>query len=138
MALTQSCETMMYFLELYNQTEQDCNKVVSDAHLDSISHCCCAGGTWKSLATHLEIQRAVIEDVDRKQIDDKEKRSLFFCQWKQMKGSEATYMKLLTTLLKIQRRLDAEEVLKLLQSSTATISQPQQSTLSSPTTSGSI
>ena len=108
-------ETVKHLIQYYQQTEQDCSRVVSDLHLDSISHCCCAGGAWKALAPHLEIERAVVEDIDRKQVDDEEKRSLFFYRWKQMKGSDATYMRFVTALLNIQRRLDAEKVLKLLQ-----------------------
>ena len=110
-----SLDTAKQLIAQYRLTEEECSKVVSDLHLDLLAQSCCAGGAWKTLAPHLEIQRAIVEDIDRKQVDDNEKRSVFFYQWKQMKGSEATYMKLVRALLLIRRRMDAEELLKLLQ-----------------------
>lgn len=52
--------------DLTEKYGQACNRVVSDIHLDSISQHCCGGGAWKSLATHLEMERIVVEDIDRK------------------------------------------------------------------------
>ncbi len=92
-----------HLMERYGLTEQDCNKEISDLHLDSISRSCCTGGAWKGLATHIletESVRAadVVSDIERKQISDEEKRRDFFYHWKQMKGSDATYKALITAL----------------------------------------
>lgn len=97
--------------------EKDCEAIVSDLHLDKISQTCCTAGRWKTLATHLDILRSVVEDINKKESDDEEKRNSFFYKWKQMKGSEATYKRLVTALLKIDHRLDAESVLTMLKES---------------------
>ena len=94
---------------------QESSRTVSDLHLDHISHHCCAGGVWKALASHLEIERSVVEDIDRRQVNDEEKRSNFFHAWKQTKGSEASYKRLVKALLEIRRKLDAEKVIALIQ-----------------------
>ena len=123
-------------MEHYGQTEQDCSKVVSDLHLDSFSRCCCTRGTWKALAPHLEMERAVVDDIDRRQVDEEEKRSMFFYQWKQMTGSDATYTRLVAALLKIKHRLDAEKLLKMLQGSNSSSSKQHPSRATSSTTPG--
>ena len=127
---------MRYLMEHYGQTEQDCSKVVSELHLDSFSRCCCTRGTWKALAPHLEIERAVVDDIDRRQVADEEKRSIFFYQWKQMKGSDATYMRLVAALLKTKHRLDAEELLKMLQGSSSSSSKQHSASAKLPAISG--
>ena len=114
----QAYEVVKQLMGKYGLAEQDCSTEISDGDLDTISHSCCAGGAWKSLAAPLEIDRAIVEDINSRQMDDKEKRSTFFYQWRQINGSEATYMKLASALLKIQHKLDAEKVLKLLQTQT--------------------
>ena len=88
---------------------------VSDCDLEIISRCCCKD--WKMLPAHLELDAIVAEDIDRKQVDEREKRHVFLRQWKKMKGSAATYKQLHTALLKIDCREDAEKVYAILEES---------------------
>ena len=134
----QQCEVLKQLMESYGLNQHSCNLTISDEDLNSISDSCCAGGAWKSLAVPLEIKNAVAvtQDIDKMQIEDGEKRRNFFYKWRQMKGHEATYMRLAKVLLKIEHRLDAGKVLKLLQGTTASSPQPTPTELSPPTDTG--
>ena len=55
-----------------------------------------------------------MRDADRSPGGEGGKRYEFFLQWKQMKGSEATYVKLIGALEKISCKLDAESLCMLL------------------------
>ena len=118
-------------LKQYQLTEQDCNKMISDNHLEFISDNFCDGTTWKSLPTYLGIPRSVACDINAMALDEREKRRTFYYKWRQMKGSKATYSRLVKSFLKIHRRLDAEEVLKQLRGSTL-ISRECQATTGQP------
>ena len=61
------------------------------------------------------IGKVPVNDIDKKNIDESEKRLLFFQLWVEQEGSGATYYKLLTSLLAINNKEDAEYVCKLLQ-----------------------
>ena len=98
--------------ERYELTPSDCNRVVSDCHLQEVS---CKD--WRLLPCHLEVDTAVMRDADRSPGGEGGKRYEFFLQWKQMKGSEATYVKLIGALEKISCKLDAENLCTLLKSS---------------------
>ena len=100
-------------LELYHLSEQNCKKQVTDQHLEEISSSCCS--KWKSLRPHMEMEEIVEHDIDASPVGGPEgKRRAFFFKWKNMKGSGATYRVLITALLKIRCREDAESVCKLL------------------------
>ena len=99
-------------LKCYSLTREKCNRVVSDAHIDEISRY--YSREWKSLPPHLDIKNIVAEDCVG---DPREKRRTFFFQWKQIKGSDATYLQLISALLKIKCKQDAEGVCELLQAS---------------------
>lgn len=96
----------------FQLTVEDCDKQVSDSHLEEISRSCCV--KWRSLPSHLELPKVVSADIDREHIGEEEKRNSFFSTWKLMKGSYATYRKLIYALLKIECRDDAGKVCKLL------------------------
>ena len=103
-------------LKHYNVPEEKCSQQISDSHIEEISRCGCKD--WKSLSPHLEMENIVVEDIIRNsRLSEREKRHEFFLQWKDIKGSEATYQRLISALLKIKRRNDAELVCKLLQDS---------------------
>ena len=88
------------------------NSLVSDVHLQDISHSCCS--KWRFLPARLEMEEIVVEDIDRLQgLSEEEKRLAFFKQWKSEKGSEATYKKLIDALEKIDCREDAENVFRI-------------------------
>ena len=88
------------------------SQVVSDLHLEVISRSYCT--KWKSLPAHLEMKEVVVNDIDRINGDEQEKRHAFLKKWKAVKGSEATYKKLINALLAIECREEAEGVRELL------------------------
>ena len=94
---------------------EECNKQVSDAHLERLSSKCC--DEWRNLTSHLEMDSIVKRDIDRKCVSEREKRLDYFTEWKDQKGSAATYKSLIRALQKIDCRDDAEYVYQLSQSS---------------------
>ena len=88
------------------------NQKVSDMHIEEISRCYCS--QWRRLYSYLEMDKIVCSDVDRMSMSEKEKRHIFFSEWSQRKGCDATYSRLLYALLKTGCREDAEGVCKLL------------------------
>ena len=99
----------------YRLAEGDCNRPVSDSHLECISDSHCEH--WRKLPAHLDLEAIVVKDIDRSQGDEGTKRLDFFRKWKEIKGSGATYKRLITALLKIDCREDAERVCKMLKGS---------------------
>ena len=94
----------------YHLTEEDVNKQITDEHIEVLSRKICGRGQWKSLPAHLGLATITAEDIDCGSVDPREKRHQFFLAWKQKKGSEATYKRLITALLKIECTQDAESV----------------------------
>lgn len=101
---------MSSLLEQYELTEKDC-KQVSVKHLEEICHS--FRKHWRSLPTHLEMQSFVWDSHH----EGKEEMKHFFLAWKQIKGSGATYTKLISAFSQIGSTIDAESVCKLLTSS---------------------
>ena len=122
-------------LNTYKLEEKDCDGAVSDLHLEVISRSYCT--KWKSLPAHLEMKEVVVNDIDRITGDEQEKRHAFLKKWKAVKGSEATYKKLINALLAIECRQDAESVCELLQKSLPQESAPVLAS-SEPATSGKL
>lgn len=85
--------------------------MVTDHHLAEISRSHCKN--WRLLPPFLEMETIIAEDIDRKQIDEDDKRYQFLCKWRQEKGFNATYNVLMRALQKIGSRLDADRVWKL-------------------------
>ena len=96
-------------------SEQYLSWAVSDKDLERISRSCCKD--WKSLPTHLELETILVEDIEKSQADEREKRHDFLRQWKRMKGSAATYKQLVSALLEIESVDDAEKVCGILKES---------------------
>ena len=94
---------------------EECNKKVSDAHLERLSSKCC--DEWRNLTSHLEMDSIVKRDIDRKCVSERQKRLDYFTEWKDQKGSAATYKSLIRALLKIDCWDDAEYVYQMSQSS---------------------
>ena len=107
--------TVNSLMEQYQLQDKDLLKLISDDHLQKISQSHCM--KWKFLPSYLKMERIVAEDIDRKYKDDDEKRFAFFNQWKESRGSDANYRELISALLVINSRKDAEEICKLLQKS---------------------
>ena len=95
----------------FELVDHDLDKEISDLHLDEIAETRCA--YWKSLPSRLGLQDTVTRDIDKDFTEELDKRREFFQQWKQKKGSEATYRSLVRALLDIKQRRDAEYVSKL-------------------------
>ena len=92
----------------FELVDHDLDKEISDLHLDEIAQARCT--YWKSLPSRLGLQDV---DIDKDFSKEFDKRREFFQQWKQKKGSEATYRSLVRALLDIKQRHDAEYVCKL-------------------------
>ena len=108
-------EEFSSILSHFKLREDDCRKPVTSKLLDEISLKYCAD--WKFLSSQLEIEDYVVEDIDHKPIDEKGKRREFFREWRQRKGLNATYERLILALLNCERRRDAEKVCELLRGS---------------------
>ncbi len=107
-------------LDNYELTDEECCMQVSDIHLDQFSSNCCSNKEWTFLPPYLEVEGTVVADINHENLSGKEKRLCFFKQWKQIKGSDATYRALISALLQINRRSDAEYLCNLLQARKAT------------------
>ena len=91
----------------------DVNDQIKDNHVEMISRSYC--GKWKRLPSYLNMESVIVDDIDYLAIDEDEKRLKFLSTWKTTKGSDATYEKLISALLKIERVNDAEGVCRILQ-----------------------
>lgn len=97
----------------FHLTEEDVNKQITDRHIEDIS--CTLCGKWRSLPAHLRLAIITVGDINRGSGDEREKRRIFLTTWKEQKGSNATYIRLINALLKIKCAEDAESVCKLLE-----------------------
>ncbi len=104
-------------MELEEYGEEDCRYLVGERELGYISRSCCP--QWRALPSHLGLPSILVEDIERSVADEGVRRHIFFQEWKQRKGSEAIYEKLIGALLEINCRRDAENVCELLRDSTA-------------------
>ena len=106
----------------YQLRRADLTKQVSDAHLVeiSLSHCY----KWKFLPSFLGMESIVAQDIDAERMPEEDKRRAFFLKWKNLKGSDANYERLIIALLKIKCIADAESVCQLMKES-GFIWQPQ-------------
>ena len=104
--------TFLQLMSQYQLTESQYNQQVSDTHLEKLSRSGCK--QWKSLPPHLKLEAIVAEDIDKSQKGEREKRHEFLLTWKDMEGSGATYEQLITALLKIKCRRDAEKSCEML------------------------
>ena len=92
--------------------EADCIRVVTDAHLEKFTRD--YGEDWRTIHAYLELKSIVARDTDKKPLGEREKRYTFFSEWKLLKSSGATYEKLVSALLKIGNKVDAEAVCEML------------------------
>lgn len=115
MAIAAMSSEFSSMLSHYKLREEDCEKLVTHKHLGMISLKCCQ--KWKLLASQLELENNVVDDIDHKTCNEEEKRHDFLKEWRQRKGREATYKKLILALLEYDQRQDAEKVCKILRES---------------------
>ena len=115
---TLDMESSVEFLELiknYKLSVEDCNKKVSDAHLEAISQSTCEH--WKRLPSNLEMDVITVSEINRNQSKEEGKRLEFFHTWREQKGSKATYKQLVLALLNTKCKDDAEKVCEILKKS---------------------
>ena len=97
----------------YGLTEEDVNTKITDMHIGDISRSWCS--QWKSLRARLGLDPIVANDIDRLTLKEEEKRSTFLTTWREKKGCEATYKALISALLAVECRHEAESVCELLE-----------------------
>ena len=97
----------------YGLSEEDCNKVISDIHMDKISRLYCKH-CWRSIPPYLELHEIIVYDIQHSYKTEEEQRKQFFTKWKEIKGNKATYKTLLHALLQIRKTPDAENICRLL------------------------
>ena len=97
----------------YQLTAEDCDKQVTDVHLEELTRA--HFGKWRFLPPHLGLNNTMKDDIDRKPGDEREKRNNFLIEWKNRMGAKATYRALINGLLKIECKSDAEFVYQLIQ-----------------------
>ena len=102
----------------YGLTHQDCNKVISDQHLQTFSQSQCE--KWRYLPSYLTVPVIYVSDTEREYLKEAERRYSFFNKWKLEKKEEATYYALICALLKINSADDAEQLCQLLKNSPST------------------
>ena len=102
-------------LKLGQLTEEDISKAVTEEDLDRI-----ATVDFRGLCSHLRMEDVDRHDADCEAKEEAGKRSAFFRKWKKMKGSNATYKKLIIAHLRTKNRNDAEKIAGLLKDTLAT------------------
>ena len=112
--MASSISEMNSLLKQYKIKEEDVNREVTNIHIDKISRSHCE--KWKSLPAYLEMEGIVASDIEKKPIEEEEKRNNFFSKWKEEKGSEATYKALIGALLEMKCKKDAESVCEMITS----------------------
>ena len=94
-------------------TIESCKVKILESDMQKISHDLC--GNWRALPAHFDMKSIVVSDIEKTTADEPERRHKFLLRWEQEKGSEATHAKLISSLLEINCRSDAEEVYKMVQ-----------------------
>lgn len=102
-------------MDYYELAERTCSVQISDKHLKDISSSLCT--KWRDLPAYLNMETTVVHDMERNFTTEESRRYGFLCTWKERKGSDATYKVLVSVLLGIKCRNEAEGVCKLLVSS---------------------
>ena len=102
----------------YRLSGDICSEQVSERHIGEISGF--LGERWRKLPPNLDLEEAVLNDLERDFKTEEEKRTSLLKKWKEEKGFEATYEVLIKALLHINCRGVAERVCKLLEPQKAT------------------
>lgn len=110
---SESCEVMAaspgFLTEHYKLTGKVCKQEVSDRHLEEIT---CE--QWRKLPPYLDLEATILNDLERDFRTEEERRVGLLKKWKGRKGFDATYIALISALLEIKCRNDAENICKLL------------------------
>ena len=104
--------TLSSLSKKYRLSEAGLNQQVTEQHINDISFSYCK--KWRLLPTPFKMEQIVADDINRKCVDEDEKRHDFLLKWTDEKGSMATYKVLICALLKIKCDKEAEGVCKLI------------------------
>lgn len=110
MASPGKCSSLLTKFEL---SEKDCGIKVSKKDLDRVANNC--EFPYERLAPYLDVKQ--VSDIEREGKSEPGRRTALLERWNQMKGSDATYRALITALLDIEHRNDAEKICKWLRTS---------------------
>ena len=102
-------------MKIHGLTDDDCNCEIKKVHLQEISCALCE--RWRELPACFKMPKITSKDIERDFKSEKERRRAFLFQWRDRDGSAATYKRLISALLDINCRDDAEGVCKLLKTS---------------------
>lgn len=111
-------------LEDTGVTEEEISKKVVDKDLEKISTV-----DFRKLYSHLGMKDSDRHDAECGVSSESEKRTAFFKKWRKMKGSRATYKRLIIAHLEAQEREGAEQIAELLKNTLATADKSQSSGL---------
>ena len=101
----------------HHQLSLDSTRVqISDEDLDQLSSSCCED--YRRLPPYLGVEAIVLSDIiiERELKSETDRRLAFFRKWKKIKGSGANYQALISALLKINCREDADKICVLVKS----------------------
>ncbi len=120
-----SLDILPSLLMFYNLKDEDWHHQFLESDLEKFSRCRCSD--WKSLPPLLGLDRRLVDtpppqpsredDSDYEPPTIRERKEEFFSTWRRLKGSEATYKKLIDALIEIKCWHGAERVCRLLRSS---------------------
>ena len=103
----------------FQLTEEDCKREISDTDIVKIARS--LHGKWKTqLPPILGLESTVVTDIvgAPEYITEEDRRIAFFKEWKQQNGFDTTYEILISALLEVECRQDAESVCKILKETT--------------------
>jgi hypothetical protein len=103
-------------MDKYRLKDKDLDREIRDRHLDRIAQSYCR--EWRRLPTYLGLDKIVVTNIERgygQGNNEDDKKRDFFSEWKQRRGSRATYRQLIYALLEIGCEEDAEGVCVVLQ-----------------------
>lgn len=100
-----------------------CNKKINDKDLENS-----CSFPYKRLSPHLGLNGVDTSDIERDAQTEPERRSGLLNKWKEKEGSDATYRALISALLEIDRKDDAEDICRLLKTSKSATGCPLEDT----------
>lgn len=111
-----SKQKMDELISTFQLSEDSIAAPVSDMHIQEISRSHCR--KWRDLPAPLEMEDHHPDDIEHDFAKEVDRRKEFLKAWQSEKGSDANYKKLISGLLVIKCKQDAEYVCGLLRSTT--------------------
>ena len=112
MAVAARSSSASKLLDQFGLCEEEYKKKVTDRHLLAISRSYFE--KWKSLYPYLDMEQIDVTNAEQDGNGEENERQKFLERWKKKKGGDATYMKLISALLEVECKNDAEGVCELL------------------------